>query len=97
MSTSRSIPLYLENSKSGPAKLPGKRTVFSSVALSEGGEGAINNNGARQGSPFDHGIMIARPGFAPGGPGRIHNGKQNVNRCHPPGGNPGGGDARQSG
>src|SRR5271166_405844 len=97
MSTSRSNSLCSRSARSGPGRIPGTPKAFSSMLLDKRSECAINKNGARQGGPFDHAVMIARPSFAHGGPERIHYGKQNVNRRHPPGGNAGGGDARQPG
>jgi hypothetical protein len=94
MSTSRSNS---HRSKSAAGTKPEYGEALSSVPLDKRSSGAISKNDARQGGPFDHGLMIARPQFAHGGLERIHYGKQNVNRRHPPGGNQGGGDARQPG
>src|SRR5208337_2203050 len=100
MSTSRSNSLFSEDSRRGFESLvspysPAKKGGATSVMLAGGGECAINQQCALQGGPFDHVAMIARPCSDAGAPERIYNGKQNVNRRHPPGGNQGGGDARQ--
>ena len=98
MSTSRSNSLFSEDAKRGIESLLSPYSPVegvTSVMLAGGGECAINQQCARQGGPFDHVAMIARPCSDAGAPERIYHGKQNVNRRHPPGGNQGGGDARQ--
>jgi hypothetical protein len=100
MSTSRSNLLSSNNAKSGLESLLSLysaaelKTVLS-LELGESGECAINKRRVRQNGPVDHVVMIARPFLDAGAQGRIQNGKQNVNRRHPPGRNQGGGDARQ--
>ena len=100
MSTSRSNLLFSDDVRRGFESLLSLDSLAenegaTSVMLAGGGEGAINQQRGQQGGPFDHVAMIARPSFNAGAPEIICHLKQNVNRRHPPGGNQGGGDARE--